>query len=101
MLALARGSGYKATPRRHRYIPVMPPCAILNGSWRGRLPKLKTKSGAKKRFRLTAKGKVRMNQSGKQHGMIKRTNKQIRNQRGTTIMSESDAKIVRKFVPYA
>ena len=79
----------------------MPLCAILNGSWRGRLPKLKTKSGAKKRFRLTAKGKVRMNQSGKRHGMIKRTNKQIRNQRGTTIMAESDAKIVRKFVPYA
>ena len=69
--------------------------------WRERLPKLKTKSGAKKRFRLTAKGKVRMNQSGKRHGMIKRTNKQIRNQRGTEIMQESDARIVRKFIPYA
>ena len=65
------------------------------------MPKLKTKSGAKKRFRLTATGKVRMNQSGKQHGMIKRTKKQIRNQRGTTIMSRQDAKIVRKFIPYA
>jgi large subunit ribosomal protein L35 len=65
------------------------------------MPKLKSKSGAKKRFRLTATGKVRMNQAGKQHGMIKRTNKQIRNQRGTTIMSRQDAKIVRKFIPYA
>ena len=65
------------------------------------MPKLKTKSGAKKRFRLTAKGKVRMNQAGKQHGMIKRTNKQIRNQRGTTIMAECNAKVVRKFIPYA
>ncbi len=65
------------------------------------MPKLKTKSSAKKRFRLTAKGKVRMNQSGKQHGMIKRTNKQLRNQRGTTIMAPSDAKIVKKFIPYA
>ena len=37
------------------------------------MPKLKTKSGVKKRFRLTGTGKVRMNQSGKQHGMIKRT----------------------------
>jgi large subunit ribosomal protein L35 len=62
---------------------------------------MKTKSGAKKRFRLTATGKVRMNQAGKQHGMIKRTNKQLRNQRGTTIMSASDAKIVKKFLPYA
>ncbi|MFP6758347.1 MAG: bL35 family ribosomal protein, partial [Alphaproteobacteria bacterium] len=32
------------------------------------MPKLKTKSGAKKRFRLTASGKVRRNQAGKQHG---------------------------------
>ena len=65
------------------------------------MPKLKSKSGAKKRFRLTASGKVRMNQSGKQHGMIKRSNKQIRNQRGTAIMSDADAKIVKQFLPYA
>jgi large subunit ribosomal protein L35 len=65
------------------------------------MPKLKTKSGAKKRFRLTATGKVRMNQAGKQHGMIKRTKKFIRNQRGSTIMAESDAKVVKKnFLPY-
>ncbi len=64
------------------------------------MPKLKTKSGAKKRFRLTASGKVRGNQAGKQHGMIKRTNKQLRNQRGTTILSPQDAKIVKKLLPY-
>ncbi|MBE7635480.1 50S ribosomal protein L35 [Sneathiella sp. P13V-1] len=64
------------------------------------MPKLKTKSGVKKRFSLTAKGKVRGNQAGKQHGMIKRTNKQIRNQRGTTILAEQDARIVKKFLPY-
>lgn len=62
------------------------------------MPKLKSRSGAKKRFRLTATGKVRANQAGKQHGMIKRTNKQIRNQRGTTILSPQDAKIVRQFL---
>jgi len=64
------------------------------------MPKMKTKSGVKKRFSLTASGKVRANQSGKQHGMIKRTNKHIRNQRGTTILSPSDAKIIKKFMPY-
>ena len=64
------------------------------------MPKLKTKSSAKKRFSLTATGKVRRNQAGKQHGMIKRTNKQIRNLRGTTIMSKPDAKIVKRFIPY-
>ncbi len=65
------------------------------------MPKLKNKASAKKRFRFTATGKVRANQSGKRHGMIKRTNKQIRNLRGTTILSAPDAKIVRQFLPYA
>ena len=63
------------------------------------MPKMKTKSSAKKRFSLTASGKVRANQANKQHGMIKRTNKQIRNQRGTTILEPSDAKIVKRFMP--
>ncbi|MDF1686841.1 MAG: large subunit ribosomal protein L35 [Parvibaculaceae bacterium] len=64
------------------------------------MPKLKTKSGAKKRFKLTASGKVRSGQAGKQHGMIKRTNKTLRNQRGTTILCDADARIVKKFLPY-
>ena len=64
------------------------------------MPKLKTKSSAKKRFKITAKGKVIMSQTGKRHGMIKRTNLQIRKQRGTTIMSKQDAKIVKSFMPY-
>ncbi|GGD21436.1 50S ribosomal protein L35 [Pyruvatibacter mobilis] len=64
------------------------------------MPKMKTKSGAKKRFRLTAKGKVRSGQTGKRHGMIKRSNRQLRNQRGTTILSDQDARIVKKYMPY-
>ena len=65
------------------------------------MSKLKTKKGASKRFRLTASGKVKSYQSGKRHGMIKRTNNQIRNQRGSTILSEQDSRIVKKFLPYA
>ena len=65
-----------------------------------KMPKLKTKSGAKKRFRLTARGKVRAQQAGKRHGMIKRTKKFIRNARGTTILADQDARIVKKFLPY-
>lgn len=64
------------------------------------MPKLKTKSSVKKRFRLTASGKVRRQFAGKRHGMIKRTNKQIREHRGTTIMADADARIVKKFMPY-
>ena len=64
------------------------------------MPKLKTKSSAKKRFKITAKGKAVMAQAGKRHGMIKRTNNQIRKQRGTTIMSKQDSKIVKSYMPY-
>lgn len=63
------------------------------------MPKMKTKSSVKKRFSLTASGKVRATQAGKQHGMIKRTNKQIRNLRGTTILKDCDARIIKKFMP--
>ena len=42
------------------------------------MPKLKTKSSAKKRFKISATGKVMTAQAGKRHGMIKRTNSQIR-----------------------
>lgn len=64
------------------------------------MPKMKTKSGVKKRFSTTAKGKVRANQANKQHNMRKRTQKQIRDQRGTTILDDADAKIIKKFIPY-
>ncbi|MEM6627640.1 MAG: 50S ribosomal protein L35 [Pseudomonadota bacterium] len=64
------------------------------------MPKMKTKSGVKKRFKMTASGKVKSSQSGKQHGMIKRTPKQIRQQRGTTVMAPEEAKKVKAFAPY-
>ncbi|MDG1995677.1 MAG: 50S ribosomal protein L35 [Emcibacteraceae bacterium] len=64
------------------------------------MPKLKTKSSAKKRFKITASGKVKSGQAGKQHGMIKRSNKTLRNQRGTTVLCDQDARIVKKFMPY-
>ena len=61
------------------------------------MPKMKTKSGAKKRFKITGTGKVLYAQRGKRHGMIKRTKKQIRNLRGTTTMFKTDAEKVKKF----
>ena len=65
------------------------------------MPKMKTKSSAKKRFKFTASGKVKAGQAGKRHGMIKRSNEFIRKARGTTVLSEPDTKIVRKFMPYS
>jgi large subunit ribosomal protein L35 len=66
------------------------------------MPKMKTKSGAKKRFKVTGTGKVVYQQRGKRHGMIKRTKKQIRNLRGTNVLFKSDGDNVKKyFIPYA
>ena len=61
------------------------------------MPKIKTKSGAKKRFSLTATGKVKAGQAGKRHGMSKRSARFIRNARGTTTLVEADAKVVIKY----
>jgi large subunit ribosomal protein L35 len=68
---------------------------------RSQMPKMKTKSGAKKRFKVTASGKIMCQASGKRHGMIKRTPKFIRNARGMMVLSDQDAKIVKKYMPYA
>ena len=66
------------------------------------MPKLKTKSGAKKPFRLTGSGKVMSSRAGKRHGMIKRTNKHIRQLRGTPVMFKPDGDKVKKyFLPNA
>jgi large subunit ribosomal protein L35 len=65
-----------------------------------KMPKLKTKSGAKKRFKITGTGKVLYAQRGKRHGMIKRTKKQIRNLRGTNVLFKSDGdNIIKYFLP--
>jgi large subunit ribosomal protein L35 len=65
-----------------------------------KMPKLKSKSGAKKRFKITGTGKVLYAQAGKRHGMIKRTNKQIRNLRGTNVLFKSDGdNIIKYFLP--
>ncbi len=65
------------------------------------MPKLKTKSSCKKRFKVTATGRIKAGQAGKRHGMIKRTNKFLRNARGTTVLSKADEKIIKPMMPYS
>ena len=65
------------------------------------MPKLKTKSGAKKRFSLTASGKVKGSPAFLSHNLRKRSQKMKRQARGTMILNDSDAKIVKQFIPYA
>jgi large subunit ribosomal protein L35 len=65
------------------------------------MPKMKTKSSAKKRFKVTATGLIKAGQAGKRHGMIKRTKKFIRQARGTAVLSPQDTKIIKSYMPYA
>ena len=67
---------------------------------RSEMPKLKTKSGAKKRFKITATGKLKAGVAGKRHRLIGHNGKYIRQNRGTKVMSEADAKIIRTYLPY-
>ena len=61
------------------------------------MPKMKTKSGAKKRFRLTASGKVKMPIAGKRHNMRKRTNRFLRQATGNSIAFKTDGEAIKKF----
>ncbi len=65
------------------------------------MPKLKTKSSAKKRFRLTATGKVRAGVAFKRHNLRKRSQKMKRMARGTVLLSDADSRIVKSYMPYA
>ncbi len=64
------------------------------------MPKLKTKSAAKKRFRLTATGKLRANVAYKQHNLRKRSQKMKRKARGTFVLSKADARILKSCLPH-
>jgi large subunit ribosomal protein L35 len=75
--------------------PVFLPRSIADKE--SQMPKLKTKSGAKKRFKITGSGKVKSAMAGKRHGMIKRTPKQIREHRGTRVLFKTDGDNVKKY----
>ena len=63
------------------------------------MPKLKTHSGSKKRFRLTASGKVKCGATGKRHGMRKRPQQMKRTTRQGLILFKADGEnIVKHFL---
>lgn len=67
-----------------------------------KMPKIKTKSSAKKRFKVTATGKILFGKAGRRHGMSKRPQSMLRDSRGTHVMNASDvARVKRHMLPYA
>jgi large subunit ribosomal protein L35 len=65
------------------------------------MPKMKTKSGAKKRFVVRAGGTIKRGQAFKRHILTKKTTKNKRQLRGSTGVHETNTASVRAMMPYA
>ncbi|HPF78752.1 MAG TPA: 50S ribosomal protein L35 [Alphaproteobacteria bacterium] len=66
------------------------------------MPKMKTKSSVKKRFKVTGSGKVKSGQAKTSHMMMNKPKSMKRKANRTTTLSEADAKIVlNNWLPYA
>jgi large subunit ribosomal protein L35 len=65
------------------------------------MPKLKTKSSCKGRFRITGTGRIKFKHSGKSHFMTRRSNVQIRDKRKDGFISEGAHRfILKNFLSY-
>jgi large subunit ribosomal protein L35 len=64
------------------------------------MSKMKTTSSAKKRFKITATGKVLAGPGNKRHGLINRSQKAKRQNRGSQTLTAADAKTVKQWLPY-
>lgn len=64
------------------------------------MPKMKSHSGTKKRFKRTGSGKLTRNSSFSNHLMSHKTPKQNRQARGTETVKASDLKRIKHQIPY-
>ncbi|MCF8019778.1 MAG: 50S ribosomal protein L35 [Firmicutes bacterium HGW-Firmicutes-2] len=64
------------------------------------MPKMKTHRGAAKRFKKTGTGKIVRHKAYTSHILTKKSPKRKRNLRKATIMSASNAKVIKKLLPY-
>jgi large subunit ribosomal protein L35 len=65
------------------------------------MPKMKSKSGAKKRFRKTGTGKWKRNKKGKRHILTKKTTKRKRKLRKSTLVADCQEHQMERMLPYA
>jgi large subunit ribosomal protein L35 len=62
------------------------------------MPKMKTHSGASKRFRITGSGKLRRQKAGLRHHLEHKSSRLTRRLSGTTDVSKADRKKARKLL---
>ena len=65
------------------------------------MPKMKTKSGAAKRFKALGGGGFKRSQAFLRHILTKKTTKRKRHLRGTSTVHASDKRSIRSMLPYA
>ncbi len=65
------------------------------------MPKMKTKSGAAKRFKVRASGGIKRSQAFKRHILTKKSTKTKRHLRGGVEVRECDTASIRAMMPYA
>jgi large subunit ribosomal protein L35 len=65
------------------------------------MPKVKTHSGASKRFKVTKNGKVKLTHAGRRHILNKKSTKLKRHMRKAGYASDMDAVTIKKLLPYA
>jgi large subunit ribosomal protein L35 len=64
------------------------------------MPKMKTKSGAKKRFSRTASGKIKYKPAHKRHRLISKPKQMKRKATGSSYLTKGDAGLVLTYMPY-
>ena len=64
------------------------------------MPKMKTRRGAAKRFKVTGSGKVKRGKAFKRHQLSCKTRKQKRNLRHATTVSKVEARTILRLIPY-
>ncbi len=64
------------------------------------MPKMKTKRGAAKRFKLTGSGKIKRNKAFSSHILTKKSTKRKRGLRQSSLVDSANLKSVKKILPY-
>src|SRR6478736_4762919 len=94
-------------PWQPQTLPPVPSAHFTRGEWiypaaskDSKMSKMKTKSGAKKRFKITKSGKIKTHQVGKRHRLINNSPARTRDLRGMDTLSESETRRVKRWMPY-
>lgn len=65
------------------------------------MPKMKTNSGAKKRFKKTGSGKIKRKKAFKSHILTKKSSKRKNNLGKSTLVDKADEKSIKRLIPYS